>query len=140
MTLIMLKKILLESTNNTFLQFIRYTFVGGFAFVVDFILLYVLTEYMHIYYLLSATISFTVGLIVNYLFSKIWIFQTERKIQLIEFLVFSFIGVIGLGFNNLFLWLFTEYCAIHYLLAKIFTTIIVYIWNFFARKYILFNK
>ncbi len=29
---------------------------------------------------------------------------------------------------------------IYYLLSKIITTIIVYFWNFFARKIILFNK
>ena len=137
--MIKLKKIFLDAPNNIYLQFIRYIFVGGFAFVVDFTLLYVLTEYIHIHYLISATISFTVGLFVNYLLSKIWVFQTKQKMQLVEFLIFSLIGVVGLGFNNFFLWFFTAHCSIYYLFAKMITAIIVYFWNFFARRYILFN-
>lgn len=135
-----LKKIL-HPTNNTLHQLFRYSFVGGVAFAVDFGLLYVLTEYAHLHYLLSATLSFLVGLIVNYILSKMWVFQTGTiSNRWAEFAVFAVIGVVGLGFNNLFLWFFTEYCSIYYMVSKILTTIIVFFWNFFARKFILFNK
>ena len=135
-----IKSIFLKPTNNVFLQLVRYTFVGGVAFLVDFVLLFVLTEYCHLYYLYSATLSFLAGLVVNYLLSKVWVFSRQKiKNSVIEFFIFSLIGVIGLGFNNFFLWLFTEHGNINYLLSKVFTTIIVYFWNFFARKYILFN-
>ena len=134
-------KVFVNSTNHTLLQLIRYTFVGGLAFLVDFGLLYILTEYGHLHYLLSATVSFTVGLFVNYLISKIWVFtETTINKRGLEFLVFALIGVVGLGFNALFLWIFTDCLGIYYLVSKLMTTAIVYFWNFFARKYILFNK
>jgi len=127
--------------NNTFLQLFRYTFVGGIAFLADFGLLYVLTEYVYLHYLLSATFAFIVGLIVNYLLSKIWVFSNNKiKNKWVEFAVFSLIGVVGLGLNNLFLWVFTYYCAIYYMFSKVLTTIIVFFWNFLARKFILFNS
>lgn len=128
-------------TDNTYFQLIRYTFVGGLAFLVDFGTLYLLTEFFHLHYLLSAGIAFLLGLITNYLLSIRWVF-TARSVRSkkVEFLVFAVIGLIGLGLNELFLWIFTDLLGIYYLLSKILTTIMVYLWNFFARKYILFNK
>ena len=65
--------ILVGKTDSTVLQLFRYSFVGGFAFVVDFALLYVLTDHFRVYYLTSAALSFTAGLIVNYVLSKLWV-------------------------------------------------------------------
>jgi putative flippase GtrA len=128
-------------TNSTFLQLFRYTFVGGVAFIADFGTLYILTEYFKIHYLISAGISFILGLIINYFLSVKWVFNSRvLKNRMLEFLLFTLIGLIGLGLNELFLWILTDVLLIYYLLSKIFTTIIVYFWNFFARKFLLFRK
>lgn len=127
--------------NSTFIQFFRYTFVGGIAFLVDFGTLALLTEVFKLHYLVSAGIAFILGLTVNYLLSISWVFNNRTMDnRLLEFILFSIIGLIGLGFNELFMWILTDILAIYYLLSKIITTIIVYFWNFFARKFILFNK
>ena len=39
------KKIFYGASDNPLIQFVRYFFVGGFAFIIDFGLLYILTEY-----------------------------------------------------------------------------------------------
>lgn len=136
-----LKGLFLHKSNNIFLQLFRYTFVGGFAFVVDFGLLYILTEYAHLHYLLSATISFLVGLIVNYIISVIWVFsKSVYSNKAVEFLLFTGVGVIGLGINNVCLWLLSDVFMVWYMYSKVLTTVITYLWNFFARKFILFNK
>ncbi|GHU80645.1 hypothetical protein FACS1894145_7230 [Bacteroidia bacterium] len=136
-----LEKIFVTGTNNTLLQLFRYTIVGGGAFVVDFGLLYMLTHFLHLHYLLSATISFIAGLLVNYVFSTLWVFNKKTvRNKYLEFLIFAIIGVIGLGFNDLFMWIFTDRCGLYYMWSKVITTAVVYFWNFFARKYVLFNK
>jgi putative flippase GtrA len=127
--------------DSTFIQLFRYTFVGGFAFIVDFSCLYLLTEFLHLHYLISAAIAFLFGLTVNYILSVLWVFN-DRALsnKFVEFIVFALIGVVGLGLNELFLWYLTDIAGIYYLLSKIITAFIVYFWNFFARKIILFNK
>lgn len=128
-------------TNNTLVQLFRYTFVGGFAFLVDFGTLYILTEYFHIYYLVSAGIAFIFGLIINYLLSVKWVFNNRAmENRWWEFLLFAIIGLVGLGLNELFLWILTDIFLIYYLISKLITTFIVYFWNFFARKVLLFSK
>lgn len=134
------KKLFYDSTDKLLVQFVRYFFVGGFAFIVDFGLLYILTEYAGLHYLLSATLSFIAGLLVNYIISCIWVFNNSKfKNRLVEFLIFAAIGIVGLGLNDTLIWLFTDCIGTHYMFSKIVAAAIVYLWNFFARKYIVFR-
>ena len=125
------RKILFENTTNLFIQLFRYTLVGGLAFVVDFGLLFFLTEYVRLHYLISATISFLAGLLVNYVISTQWIFRDSKiKNKKVEFILFGLIGVIGLILNNVLIYLFTDVVGLYYMLSKLVTAIIVYMWNF----------
>ena len=134
------KRLFYGTTDRLLVQFVRYFFVGGFAFVVDFGLLYILTEYAGLHYLLSATLSFISGLLVNYIISCIWVFSTSKlKTRLVEFLFFAAIGVVGLLLNDALIWLFTDCIGTHYMFSKIVAAAIVYLWNFFARKYLVFR-
>lgn len=134
------KRLFYGTTDRLLVQFVRYFFVGGFAFVVDFGLLYILTEYAGLHYLLSATLSFISGLLVNYVISCIWVFSNSKfKNRLVEFLFFASIGVVGLLLNDALIWLFTDCIGTHYMFSKIVAAAIVYLWNFFARKYLVFR-
>lgn len=137
----LLEKIFVSSTTNTFLQLFRYGFVGGIAFVADYGTLYCCTEYLNIYHLISAAIAFVIGLIVNYCLSTLWVFsQHSQKNKWVEFTLFTIIGMIGLGLNELIIFTGTDICGLHYMLSKLISTMIVFFWNFFARKYVLFDK
>lgn len=69
-----------------------------------------------------------------------------------EFIVFAVIGVIGMLINTGVLWLFTDIFTDmnlfgnilpadkYYLIGKIVATGVSFIWNFVARKVILFSK
>ncbi len=124
------------------IQLFRYLIVGGVAFIVDFGLLAFLTEKFELPYQLSACISFVAGLTVNYVLSIFWVFNSQaqgRSAKVAEFTLFAIVGVVGLGLNALIMWLFTEKAGFHYLLSKIVSTIIVFAWNFFARRSIIAN-
>ena len=130
-------KLFYGTTDKLLIQFVRYFFVGGFAFVVDFGLLYILTEYAGLHYLLSATLSFIAGLLVNYIISCLWVFSNSKfKSRIVEFLFFAAIGVVGLVLNDFLIWLFTDCIGTHYMFSKIVAAAVVYLWNFFARKYL----
>ena len=137
----MIDKFFKDKTDNTLIQLFRYTFVGGIAFLFDFSTLYLLTEFFQVYYLLSAAIAFLLGLTINYILSIFWVFKTRViKSKWLEFGIFALIGIIGLGLNELIIWTFTEHVEFHYMASKIVSTVIIYLWNFFTRKYILYNK
>jgi putative flippase GtrA len=137
-----IKKHIIANRNSAIIkQFFRYTIVGGGAFIIDFSILYILTEYFSIKYLISAGISFISGLACNYLFSTRWVFDT-RKVgnPSKEFLLFLAIGLIGLSLNEIIIWCFTSFWHLYYLISKVFSTVIIFLWNFFARELLLFSK
>lgn len=122
------------------IQFFRYIIVGGLAFGIDYVTLFVLTEFVHIYYLLSAAISFGLGLTVNYILSMRWVFQSEQKNTISEFVIFGLIGVVGLGMNQFVIWFLTERIRIYYMISKLFSTAIVLLWNFLARRRLMMKR
>jgi putative flippase GtrA len=127
-------------SNNLLIQLFRYTFVGGAAFIVDYGLLYVLTEYAGLHYLVSATISFIVGLLVNYFISTIWVFGDSAYNKTTSFIFFASIGVVGLVLNDVFIVLFTQTLSMHYMLSKLITAILVYLWNFLGIRFLIFTR
>ena len=103
-----MKKILTfikEKTDNSYLQFIKYFFFFFLALFVDMGTLFVLTEFCKVYYIISATISFMLGIAVTYILSKMYIFtKTKIKNGFKEFVIFLVIGIIGLILNNILKW------------------------------------
>lgn len=131
---------MIRPAGKTWEQLFRYVFVGGAAFIVDFSILYVLTEYGGLDYLLSAALSFTMGLMVNYLLCRLWVFGTSLcRSAALEFGVFAAVGVVGLGLNELLLWLLTDRAGLWYMLSKAVAAVVVLAWNFWARKLTLYR-
>lgn len=136
----MIEQLLKNKTNNILIQLFRYTLVGGVALIFDFGLLFILTEYLNIYYLVSAAIAFLLGLTINYLLSVRWVFEKRSaKSKHVEFVIFALIGIVGLALNEFIIWFFTEIVNTHYLYSKLISTALVYLWNFFIRKFTLFR-
>lgn len=137
----LIDKLFRQRTDNIYLQFFRYIFVGGTAFVVDFFFLYFFSDICGIYYLISAILSFVISVVVNYLMSIKWVFNQDNiDNKIMEFNMFLLISTIGLIFTEILLYFFTDVCGIYYLMSKIISAIIVLFWNFIARRVMLYDK
>lgn len=135
-----LQKLLKHQTDKTSIQFFRYIFVGGIAFIVDFGSLFIFTDIFGVYYLISAAIAFILGLITNYLLSINWVFNRRTlDNRTFEFGLFTIIGIVGLALNEFIIWFLTAEIGFYYLMSKILAAIIILFWNFFARKLTLFR-
>lgn len=135
-----LKRLFKEKTENSFIQFFRYIFVGGFAFLADAFSLWFCEIYMH--YMISAAVGFIIGLIVNYLLSTCFVFGESAKVKnkLKEFAVYALIGIMGLALTEIIMYFLTDICNFYFMLSKIAAAVIVLLWNFAARKVILYNN
>ncbi len=119
-------------------QIIRFGFVGGTAFVIDFGVFWLLTEFVGINYLLSNVVAFTVSVIYNYILSIYWVFDTKKTgNKVFEAVVFIVLSVVGLGINEAIIWLCVDKLTFHSLLSKIIATAIVMVYNFITRKLFL---
>jgi len=121
-------------------QFLRYGIVSVAALAVDFVGLVILVQYAHINYLLAASISFVAGLLLNYGLSIYWVFHhSSSQNQWRDFIIFSIIGLIGLGLTDLIMWALVSGLVLYYVTSKVIATVIVYFWNFGARKKFIFS-
>ena len=124
-----------------FQQMLKFLVVGGSAFFIDYGIMILLTEKFQVYYLLSSGISFSVSVIYNYFLSILWVFDVEKKRKKgQEFAVFIILSVIGLGLNQILMWVLVDFIGLFYMLAKIIATGIVMVYNFATRKRFLERK
>ena len=145
---------------HSIIQFFRSVFVGGVATVADMGVLMLFREQLHTSESLGSVFGFIVGLTVNYVISTFWVFSKAKvKNRAFDFIAFGIIGVIGLGLTLLIIapfsmdGIFGEGYLIkkqlfgtlipidkYYIIGKLVSTVLVYIWNFCARKFFLYRK
>lgn len=92
-------------------------------------------------YMIAAAIAFVVGLAVNYALSIWFVFSESSKVKnkVKEFVVYGIIGLIGLLITEGIMYLFTDVFGLYFLISKIIAAAIVLVWNFAARKVVLYK-
>ena len=123
-----------------FEEFWLYSVGGALAFVVDFGLLYLLTEHAGLWYLASATIAVIVAIIVNYSWQRLVTFKSLERNVAKQFSKFVTISLVAIVLNIIFMYVLVDIAGLWYLLAKVFVTMVVWFWNFLGNKYFTFRQ
>lgn len=131
-----------------FQEFSRYIIVGGTAFIVDMVLLFIFNNYVfynfgEIGIYISIALGFSGGLIYNYFLSLFFVFESAKDQNkgktLSAFIIFFLIGIVGLALTEIGMYIGIEVFNINYLIAKILVATCVLIWNYDARKVLIFR-
>ena len=56
-----------------------------------------------------------------------------------EFIGYGLIGAAGLGITEVIMFVMTDRMAVHYMVSKMTATAVVLVWNYLARKKILYR-
>lgn len=119
-------------------QLMKFGIVGVICFGIDYGLMIFLTEFCGISYLVSSGISFSVSVMVNYTLSLKFVFETDKdNNKVVEFLIFIILSVVGLGINQVLMWVCVDKLHVYYMISKIGVTGVVMVYNFVTRKLIL---
>ena len=119
-------------------QILKFGVVGIIATVIDFGVLYVLSQPLGMDPVISAGISFCVSLVFNYVASMRYVFtHREDMSRSREFVIFLVLSLIGLAINEAIMAagvavLGTSALAV--MGTKVLATAIVMVWNFVSRK------
>ncbi len=135
------KKLFVEHASHSLIQLVRYGLVVAIAAPIDLGGYIALKSVFHVYYVLAATISFTVSLIVNYLISVAWVWtgHTGRQ-RHVDAVVFGVIGIVGLGLTDLIVYAFTNFAHLNYIISKLIAFTIVFFWSFGARRWLFASR
>ena len=126
--------------NKLIYQIISFGGVGILCFIIDFGILYVLTNVFGMYYLISAAVSFIISVTVNYILSVRYVFNiSEDNSVFRNWLFFVIFSVIGLILTEIIMKIGVDIYSLNYMVTKVGATIIVMIYNFITRKLFLEN-
>ena len=133
---------------NELERFIRFMVVGVSGTLVDFAILSALKYFFGWPTLPANLISYSCGIINNFLLTRYWVYpETRGRQSFIQLLQFFLISMIGLGLNNLIVVAlegpatkFIANPAYSYIPAKLVATFMVLLWNFFANRFWTFGK
>ena len=90
----------------------------------------------------AGTLNTSVKNTINYIASVKWVFDVdkEKNSKTKELIVFIILSVIGLGINELIMWIMDKEFGIYYMISKIVATAVVMCYNFITRKLFLEKK
>lgn len=127
-----------EKMEKLFIQIFKFVIVGGIATIIDWVIYYIVYNFLKVNPLVANIISFSVSVIYNYMASVKWVFNVDenksKRKMFVEFMVFS---ILGLLLTELLLWLFISKLSINEMVSKIISTAIVMVFNFVTRKIFL---
>ena len=134
-------------------QLVKFGLVGVVALLIDWGILVLLVGKFHMHNVIASTISFLISLMFNYALSMKFVFKhRDDMARWMEILIFFITAAVGLFANDAIIWIST-YGMNHdamitqhaeYLMrtniGKFVATMLVAIWNFVIRKWLLDDK
>jgi putative flippase GtrA len=121
------------------IQFIKFCLVGSTGALIHLGLLYFLTEFLHIWYVLSAAMGFTVAVLNNFVWNKLWTFKNRSPRIPRQLLLFFTINVISLCINLSVLYILTEHAGMWYIEAQIVAILVAVTNNFLGNRRFTFS-
>lgn len=127
-------------------QSISYFCVGGIAAIVEWVIFTLFTNVIGINYILATCLAFVFSTAANWILGRIWTFKDHEKYrdkQAKEIVLVFAVSAIGLVFNMGLMYLFVTVIgldtSILKTISKVISTGIVFFWNFFIRKFIIYK-
>ncbi|MCD8238058.1 MAG: GtrA family protein [Clostridiales bacterium] len=129
-------------TENEFIKFFRYCFIGGIAFVVDYGVFAAVSFPLpdtSLSIAFATVMGFIFGLITNFALSKLVVFtqRANTNSTAAEFFVYAVIGVIGCGLTVILMLIAVKFMNKY--IAKAVVQIIILFYNYITRKVLLYS-
>jgi putative flippase GtrA len=112
------------------IRFVRFGIVGASGMIVDFGVTWLCKEKLRWNKYLSNSLGFILAATNNYCWNRLWTFQSASREVAREYTSFVLISLVGLGLNNLIIYLLHEKLRLNLYLSKLMALGCVTIWNF----------
>ena len=118
-----------STLESTFFRFVRYTLAGGAAVVTHLAVLSLLVQLTPINKTLASTIGFACAIPVNYLLQHRFVFRSSGA-HGVRFVRYILVTLSTMTLNTLSFWVLAEVLNMHYVIAQLITTGLVFAMNF----------
>jgi putative flippase GtrA len=114
-------------------KFLKFCIVGSLGLGIDFGLTFLTKEKARWNKYVANSLGFICAATSNFYINKFWTFQDTDPDQLIQYSKFILIALIGLGINNLIIYLLINKRQMKFYWAKLVAVGVVVMWNFIAN-------
>jgi len=122
-------------------ELFKFCVVGGIGSIINLGLLYSLTEWFGVYYLLSSCIAIELSIISNFILNDQWTFRENKSKHIIKrALYYQLISLIGLSIQLTTVYILTDLINIYYILSGAIAIGVVVAWNYTVNKRITFRS
>lgn len=111
-------------------RLIKFCVVGFSGMIVDFFFTWLCKEKIKWNKYISNSIGFVLAATNNYIWNRLWTFQSQGTEIVREYSTFFIISLVGLGINNAVIYLLHDRLKWNFYLAKILAIGVVTLWNF----------
>ena len=122
---------------KNFKQLFLYLIVGGIATIVEWVFFWLFDHWMH--YIPAAALAFILSTFANWLAGRLIMFKNPEKKLAKELIQIYAASIFGLLFNFIIMWIAIDIFGIVDMISKIIATGIVFFWNFFVRKFLIYK-
>ncbi len=109
----------------------------GIVFALEFVLLWVFTDYFNIYYIYSAVLAFIITVSFGYGISRLFVFKESHRAYVSGYINFVLISLGGLGIVIGGMFLLVKVFEVYYLYARMIVIIFTFTWTYLLNS--LFN-
>ncbi len=129
----------LHFMNETLLILLKFGIVGASGVVVDFGVTWLLKEKVKMHKYGANSLGFMLAASNNFIWNRIWTFQSSNPDIAAQYLVFILVSLGGLAFNNAALWYFHEKRKLPFYVSKVLAVFVAMFWNFLGYKFFAFR-
>lgn len=116
-------------------QFLKFALVGFASLAVEYLFLGYFLQALSMDYLLATTIAFIISIVVNYILSMKYVFSHKEDMsRKREFTIFAVLSAIGLGLNDLYMFIGVSLLNVGTMAMKLISTFFVTWYNYFSRR------
>lgn len=121
------------------LKLVKFCVVGFSGMIVDFGVTWLCKEKLRWNKYLSNSLGFILAASNNYLWNRLWTFSSVDSNITRQWSSFLLISTIGLGLNNLIIFLLHGKLHLNFYLSKIIAIVCVTLWNFIMNYLFTFR-
>jgi putative flippase GtrA len=136
----------MNTLRNTIIYFyykfrylILYGIIGGISAGFDFVVFYLLTTHLNVFYIAANVISVSLGITISFNLNRSFNFKVKDQYYL-RYIIFFLVGFSGLVISSLLLYYFINVAGFGQLLSKLLSIVFVVMIQFLINRFVTFKK
>ena len=125
--------------SRAFIQFLKFSIVGGFSTLINYLTFFVCIKYLSLNYLVAASRGFLLGAIIGFIFNKNFTYNSKIMV-FTSFPVYIAVYAFSLFINIIFLRYFVESLRMSPVVANALLVPFIVFLNFLGTKIIVIKK